>query len=76
MQNVQLNVDDEVKAAGDMIKTLILDIKAKKSITAIAGDALPGLIAAVGGYASFAGDVKKSDNQVYLAKCLAEALES
>lgn len=76
MQPVQLNVDDEVKALGDSLKVLVSDIKAKKSIAVIAADALPGLFAAVGGFQAMGADVKKVDNQVYLAKCIAEALEA
>jgi hypothetical protein len=76
MKQVQLNVDDEFAAAGDAVKSLISDIKAKKSITEIAANALPNLIAAVGGYSSMAADVKKVDNQVYLIKSIADALEA
>lgn len=75
MQQVQLNVDDEMKAAGDALSLLIIDIKAGKAIAAIAGDVLPGLIAAIGGYANMGADIKKVDNQVYILRCLAGALE-
>jgi hypothetical protein len=75
MKQVQLNVDDEFAAAGDAIKVLIADIKAGKSIAVITGDALPNLIVAIGGYANMAADVKKVDNQIYLVKSIADALE-
>ncbi len=76
MQSVQLNVADEVKALGDALKGLISDIKAKKSVAIIAADALPGFMAAIGGYASMSADIKLVDDQVYLVKCLAEAAEA
>lgn len=75
MQTVQLSVDDEVKAAGDALKVLIIDIKAKKPIAQIAADALPGLLAAAGGFQNLGADIKKPDNEAYLAKCLSEALQ-
>lgn len=75
MVKVELNVDDEFKAAGDALAILIVDIVAKKSITQIAADSLPLLFQAVGGFSAMGVDIKKVDNQVYLAKCLADALE-
>lgn len=75
MQQIQLNVDDEFKAVGDVLAGLIADIKAKKPAAQIATDALPGLLAAVGSYASMAADIKKVDNQVYLVRAIAAALE-
>lgn len=76
MQQVILNVDSEFKAAGDLIYTLIKDIKAGKNVAEIAADVLPTLMIAVSGYSAFAADVKKVDNQVYLVKALADALEA
>lgn len=75
MQQVQLNVDDEVKSVADALKVLIADIQAKKPIAQIAADVLPALLSAMGSYQSVGADIKKVDNQVYLVKCLAEALE-
>ena len=75
MQQVELQVADEIKALGDAISGIIVDIKAKKSIAQIASDALPGLLQAVGGMQSLGADVKLVDNQVYLVRCLAQALE-
>ncbi len=75
MQPVQLSVDDEVKGLGDSLKALIVDIKAKKSAMQITTDVLPGVIAGVTGISTLGADLKKVDNQVYLAKCIAEALE-
>ncbi len=75
MQTVQLSVDEEIKSVGDAIKVLIMDIVAKKSIAVITADALPGLLSAISGFQVIGADIKKVDNQVYLAKCLAEALE-
>lgn len=76
MQTITLNVDDEFKAAGDMIGTLIADLKAKKTVAQISTDVLPGLVLAMSGYANFAADIKKADNQVYLLRAIATALES
>lgn len=76
MQQVQLSVADEVKALGDAISGIVSDVKAKKSVAQIAADALPGLLQAVGGMQSLGADAKLIDNQVYLVKCLAQALES
>lgn len=76
MQSVQLQVDDEIKAMGDALKSLIVDIKAKKSVAVIAADALPNLIAAAAGFANFTADIKKPDDEAYLAKCIAEALNA
>lgn len=75
MQQVPLSVDDEIKSLGDALGILVADIKAKKSITQIAADSLPGLLSAVGGYQAAAVDIKKVDNQVYLLRALAQALE-
>lgn len=75
MVSVELQVADEVKALGDALKGIIVDIKAKKAIAQIATDALPGLLSAVGAFASIGADVKLVDNQVYLIKSLADALE-
>lgn len=75
MVQVQLQVDDEVKAAGDALKQLIVDIKAKKSVAQIAADVLPNLLAAAGGFQNLGADLKKADNEAYLAKCLSEALQ-
>lgn len=75
MQSVPLSVDDEVKSLGDALSMLVSDIKAKKGTAAIIGDALPLLMSAVAGYAAIGADIKKLDNQVYLLKCLAGALE-
>lgn len=75
MQPVQLQVDDEVKALGDSLQALIVDIKAKKATAAIVSDVLPGVIAAVGGFQALGADLKKVDNQVYLARSIALALE-
>lgn len=76
MKTVELQVDDEFAAAGDAISSIIADIKAKKSVAEIAADALPQLIAAVGGYSKFADDIKKVDNQLYLVKAIAGPLEA
>lgn len=75
MQVVQLNVADEVKALGDALAIIVLDVKAKKGVAQIATDALPGLLAAIGGMANIGADIKLVDNQVYLIKALAQALE-
>ena len=75
MQEVQLMVADEVKALGDSLGMLIADIKAGKGLAAIVADVLPGLLSAVGGYADVPADMKSVDNQIYLARILAMALE-
>lgn len=75
MQQVQLNVADEIKALGDSLKSLIADIKAKKSIAEIAGDVLPQLIGAVGGFQSMGADIKLVDNQLYILRSILEPLE-
>lgn len=75
MQQVQLQVDDEMKAAGDALGLLIADIKAGKTVAQIAADVLPGLVSAVGGYASMATDIKKPDNQLYLLRGILAAVE-
>lgn len=75
MQTVSLNVDDEIKSLGDSLGLLISDLKAKKSVTQIAADVLPGLLGAIGQFQAAGVDIKKVDNQVYLAKVLAMALE-
>ena len=76
MQQVQLQVSDEFKAAGDLIGALIADIMAHKPITTIAGDALPNLMAVLGSYSAFAADYKIVDNQIYLLKKILEAVET
>jgi hypothetical protein len=75
VQNKTLNVDDEYAALGDGIHDLIAGIKGKKPVTEIVSDVLPDLVAAVGGLANLGKDIKKVDNQVYLVKCIADALE-
>ena len=70
-----LKVDAEFAALGDALASVLSDIKAKKSIGEDFSDALAILLPALSGLASFLGDVKKVDNQVYLIKCLADALE-
>jgi hypothetical protein len=75
MQLVQLSVDDEIKSLGDSLKMLISDLVAKKPIAQVTGDVLPGLVAAISGYQAMGVDIKKVDNQAYLVKCLADALE-
>ncbi len=75
MQTVPLSVDDEMKAVGDAFKVLIVDIMAKKGIATITTDALPLLLSAIGGLQSMGVDIRKVDNQVYLLRCIAEALE-
>lgn len=75
MQSVTLNVDDEMKAAGDAIAMIIADVKAGKGAAAIATDALPLLISAVSGYSNMGKDILKVDNQVYLVRAIAMGLE-
>lgn len=75
VQQVTLNVDDEIKALGDALATLISDIKAKKSVAQIASDLLPGLMAAVSGYQNIGGDLKKVDDQTFLVHALSKALQ-
>lgn len=75
MQSVTLNVDDEMKAAGDAIAMIIADVKSGKGAAAIATDALPLLISAVSGYSNMGKDILKVDNQVYLVRAIAMGLE-
>lgn len=75
MQPVQLQVDDEVKAVGDAIAGLVADIKAGKSVIVDAEDAFNALVGAVAGLKNIVVDIKKVDNQAYLAYALAKALE-
>lgn len=70
MQPVQLQVADEMKAAGDAIQALIADIVAKKSVAQIATDVLPLLVSAVGGYASIGADIQLADNEAYLVRAI------
>lgn len=72
---VTLNVDDEFAALGDAIGVLIADIKAGKSALVDLEDAIAKLVPAVGAFQNIAVDVKKVDNQVYLVKAIADALE-
>lgn len=74
-QQIQLLVDDEVKALGDALRILLVDLKAKKAAGVILSDAVAPLIAAVGGISNFGADIKKGDNQVYLVKAIVDALE-
>lgn len=75
MQSVQMNVDDEFFAAGDAIGILIADISAKKDVATITADALPKVVQAIAGYANFAADIKKVDNQLYLLRSILNAVE-
>ena len=76
MQQVILEVSDEVKALADALGLMVADIKAGKAAAAIVADCLPGLVAAVGGYAAAAADIKLVDNQIYLLRVLAQTLEA
>lgn len=75
MQAFQLNVDDEVIAIGNAIVGLVNDIKAGKAALVDAEDAFAALVGAVGSLQNLPADIKKIDNQVYLAKVLAGILE-
>lgn len=75
MQVFQLNVDDEVIAIGNAIVGLVNDIKAGKAALVDAEDAFAALVGAVGSLQNIPADIKKIDNQVYLAKVLAGILE-
>lgn len=75
MKIVEMKVDDEFVAAGDAIGGLIGDISAKKSWTEVTANALPRLMSAVSGYAAFATDIKKVDNQMYLLRQILLAVE-
>ncbi len=75
MVQVQLNVDNEVKAVADALGLLIADLKAKKSINMIIADVLPGVISAISSYQTVGAEMNSVDNQVYVAKVIAQALE-
>ena len=70
MQTVSLQVADEIKALGDALQVLIADIIAKKSVTAIAADALPNLMGAVSGYQNMVADIQLADDEAYLVRSL------
>lgn len=75
MQQVTLNVSDEYKALGDALNGLISDIKAKKTAVQDLQDLLAPLLGAVAGLQNLGADVKLVDNQVYLIRSIASALE-
>lgn len=75
MAQIELLVDDEFKAAGDLLALLVKDLKAGKGVAELTADVLPQLIAVIGAYSKLAEDVKKVDNQVYLLKSLMASLE-
>lgn len=75
MQQVTLNVSDEFKALGDALAVLISDIKAGKTVVQDLSDAVSGLIPVIGALSAMPADIKLVDNQVYLIKALATALE-
>lgn len=73
MKTISLQVDDEVAALGDLVKTEVADIKASKGIATELADAIPAVITLAGNYQKLAEDVKSPDDIAYLVKCLAEA---
>jgi hypothetical protein len=74
-QQVVLNVDDEVKVLGDVIGGLIADVKAGKTVLQDFEDAIAQLVVSVSAFSNLGADIKKVDNQAYLLKSLADALE-
>lgn len=74
MQQVQLQVDDEVKSLGDVIVQEVADIKAKKGLAIELSDAVPALLALGGNYAKLPADAKNPDDLAYLVKCIASAI--
>lgn len=75
MQSVSLSVDDEFKAMGDALAGLIADIKGGKTVIQDLTDAVQSLIPAVSAIGSMSVDVKKPDNQAYIAYALMKVLE-
>lgn len=67
--------NDEVVALGSALSDVIKSVKAKGSVLADAQAALPGLMAAVGGIGNLGADLKKPENQAYLAWAIASSLE-
>lgn len=65
----------EVVALGSAIADVIASAKGGGSALADAEAALPDLMAAIGGAASFGVDLKKPENQAYLGWAVAQALE-
>lgn len=74
MRTVQLSVDDEVAALGDVVVQEIADIKAKKGIVVELTDAIPAAISLAGNYQKLSADLKSPDDIAYLVRCLASAL--
>jgi hypothetical protein len=74
-QQVILNVDDEVKVLGDVIGGLIADVQAGKTVLQDFENAIGKLVVSVSEFSNLGADLKKVDNQAYLLKCLADALE-
>ena len=75
MQTVTLSVSDEFVALGNALGGLIADIKAGKSALQDVEDAFTNLVGALGALEKVATDIKAQDNQVYLLKCILQAVE-
>jgi len=74
MVQVQLNVDDEIKALADALAIAIVDVKAKKPIAQDLTDVAAKLIPALASLQNVQVDIKKGDNQAYVVKALSDAL--
>lgn len=62
---MQLNVPKEMKDVGDAMLTLAADMKAKKGVAEIAGDALPKLLAAAEGMDKLGEEAKSHEAKAY-----------
>jgi len=74
-QVVSLTVADEIKALGDALAKLAIDIKAGTPASQVLADVLPMLLPALSGLSSIGADIQLSANQIYLVYSIASALE-
>lgn len=74
MQQIQLNVDDEIKVLGDTLTKEIQDVRAQKGTAAELADAAPALLTLAGNFSKLPKDLKSSDNIAYLVRCGLEGM--
>lgn len=71
MKTVTITVPDEIESLGTALLLLAADIKAGKSAVEIAGDVLPGLMAAGLQLQNLGADFKSPEVHAYLGSVMA-----
>lgn len=64
--DVALKVPKEMKEVGDLVLVLIADLKAKKSVSEMAGDVLQKLLAAMEGMQALGEEIKSPEAIQYV----------